>query len=283
MSPFKLTVPTLENSEFTNKEIDHAIDLVRRASKRVDYLHTVYGVASLRESYVRGDAVFHYHIFTEGTNISDYCAVYQRHPGLEVMDVRKKRFGARPDISDAIYAWRTDEDELQITVLVGIVHLLEKPKGRPPTPIPSVIWLQPLDLCPVLTSQVRQSPAMPSLPLGNPFPWAVQEDGERRPDALDIDRPVLQYGQLADNVVESRPQVVGNLASDNRPSKRSFAGQISFDSEPIETCFAIELGHNNTMRIRLKKMPDVRVEGYDLFMCPVHLGDCTVEYAHNGR
>ena len=67
----------------TEAGLDDLKTLVRHSAKRANDWKALYGVAPLREAYLRGDSDWHVHIISTGVDFGDLCVVFQRHPCLQ--------------------------------------------------------------------------------------------------------------------------------------------------------------------------------------------------------
>jgi hypothetical protein len=167
---------------------------------------------------------------------------------------------------------------------------VEKPKRAMLLPIPSMIWLQPLNLCPVLSLEIPTSTSR--LPIsGGTTPTrscgrvsAIRTETEEReahPKAFtDIELSgVLQMGQLARKQVQGGTEVMDNFSDDRRPIPwQSFI--VRSDSEHSILGVTVTLGYNGSIGLTLKRGHDVTLKSFYLFPCPADLSNATIQFGH---
>jgi hypothetical protein len=132
-------------------------------------------------------------------------------------------------------------------VFVHVVQLVEHPQWTFALPVPSVVRLQLLDLFSEVAFERPDRGASGSKPLAS-F-GAATENVDRESGLLaDIDIPsrITEKGQFADQLIEGRPEVVGDLPNEQRAINEGQFLEIS-DAKRICLGFLIELGWNNSI------------------------------------
>ena len=278
-----------------------AIGLVNHALKRKEHWQTLYGLASVAESYARGDFDIHLHLRLKklhGGNIehidsaaarlvrryicnpTDLCIRAQRHPGLEVNHTS--------ETAELHLRWRRGHNRDE-AMFVGIVQLLQKIKGVLPVSVPSLVWLKPSERCnvpfgnavdhaqpvrKVLPFEMWNEHVFPSVP--ESFCLAHQEDRELR---VERGPPVIGSDKLIDNSIQGRPQIVGDLPDQERPFYWELL-RPTLDSKTMMVGLRIVLGYADFIEVIPEEALNTFLEGYDLALCPLDLSEWPTETMH---
>jgi hypothetical protein len=170
-------------------------------------------------------------------------------------------------------------NDLDLTVLVGVIYVMQQPQRTRLTSFPSVIRLQPLDCCPVFRFQIGKGILPPPLIRLRPnlATGAIQVDREAW--NCWVNGGILENGKLKHHMVEDRPQVMSDFSHNYGPSIRKGRG-ISFYTEIPSTNARIEIGYDNSIGICLKETDKFSVQALDVLVCPSNLSDCTTESLH---
>ena len=284
--------------ELIAEQLNDARHFVRHAFERRNHWKAFYGVAPIAEEYCRSDVDIHLHILRayqptagrinyedsavgwERTDIPNLCIRMQLHP------VINPRWRA-PQSSKPISGWhgRQNRDE---AVLVGVVQFLKKKKRTAPTPIPSLVWLKPLDACPQAPRDALKEYAAPPaaskaaddpvLTLGVSDP----KDREGRPfirSNWDSTSVTGQERELPSQPIERGAEVVGNFADAQTPLTRK-RRRLALDAQAVAACVCIELGEDDTIGVSFEEPLKSSVQGFDLALCPLDPSSWPIEIRH---
>jgi len=178
---------------------------------------------TIGEDYYRKFTRIHAHI---RSHLVDFCAI------LESAGSTSSEIG--PSDWHSISAGdekgaRDTEKGLYEPMLVGVVYLVQGNKAISPTPIPSMVWLQPLNHCLMWLGKAldhisaipmpnREFPtrAVPSLKAMSLFMRGIAQR-ENREGCIPCPCRIVQEGQLIDKTIKSRPHVIGKLPDRNTP------------------------------------------------------------------
>lgn len=229
--------------KFRCKTLNDGIDGVSDLTKgKVDPEFCDYPT-SVVERYKRLDCRIHMH--ARGA-LNEFCAIFQHTPSMPNRGV-----GAAP-MSETNCGSLRNHDLYQ-PMLVRIIDFMEPPKGTiaratllptartQPTPVPAVVWLQPLDHCLVFFAQrinLSASVFLEGRHLNEftfevaPFSLARSEKEYRE---FGIGCRCLAGGivqnELIDQLIKSRPKIVRNLANIDSPVK---GGGLSFYAHAVD-------------------------------------------------
>lgn len=284
-------------AELTGERFNDARDLVRHALKRKDHWQARYGLTSVAESYARGDCDIHLHLRLKKlhsggikkidttlaglirwyiSNPTDLCIRAQRHLALEVDFSSESR--------EAQGCWRRSQN-CDEAVFVGIVQLVKKNKGATLTLVPSLVWLEPLDVCPEVARDALQTPP--------PLVLAGDESGvlsvsDSLVDAFgETDRETgveggitwPQESKLPSQTIERRAQVVRYLPDQHRPTDWEFL-RPTLDSKTVIIGLRVVLGYFDFIEVLPEEPLNVLLETYDLAVCPLDLTSWPIQTMH---
>ena len=286
----------LNPSEIISERFDDARSLIRDAYQSRNNWKSFYGITTAAEAYARGDIEIHLHFlihrnsmlpipkikerdaaFGKGHNMTNFCIWIQRHPFVE--------FASSADVSlktESTHYRSQDGDE---AMLVGIVKILKKKKGTAPMLIPSLVWLKFLDTCPetlVHTLETAQTTSL-SPKVGDKVAVCLApycfSDNVYRKCSMVIGCGVAQEGELPDQKVKCRAEVMGNLPNNRSP----LIGKCWTIVNPnvLTPSFSIELGQDDSIAIVFEEYLSSRLQAYDLALCPLDLSSWPDQCMHS--
>ena len=271
-------------SELTIEQLQDVHNQIVQVSKRRNDLMSVYGITTTVEDYLWGDVGLHFHATIRvALDSASLCAIFQRHPLCDfnvaylrspstVVGVTTERQSSQPNSA------RKKTGDLNEPMFIGVVYLMKNPKDRVSMPIPSMVWLQTSNDCPVLFPKVDTTVCTPSVTSFATTSWAVELD--RKTDFSGIYLRVVQEGQLASQQIQGRPQVVNNLADDYRPLQGNPVVMLGLKAQDIISGVAVSLRNNNTIAVSLDRSVNGVIERLDLLGCPIRLRKRPIERMH---
>jgi hypothetical protein len=138
----------ISSGRMNHQEInDYLSDLFFNAREGVDRFITRSG-APFYKAYRDGVVWFHIHFATDA---AEYCAVFKRNACAEFHTAGVAERNGREQKGRAA---NRHGSLGQGVMLVSVAQLVKKPKRVPPTEIPSMVWLRPLDDCLLVRSEV---------------------------------------------------------------------------------------------------------------------------------
>lgn len=242
--------------------LDHALSQ-RNDSK------AVYGGTTLPEDYVRRERCLHVHFGwrrSAESDLSNFCAVYERLPLPKTSDLVDMEVALRPPLlprDQQAHSAMHGHDELDETVLIGIVEFVKQPERGVATPVPSVIRLNPLDDCHLIIAEgapgARPTPA--SVAPRSATARSVDIDREARAGEQIVVGWMGLFNELIGELVERRAEIVCDLADGKRPTDGD--GCIRSDMRP-ESVLA-------RLRVTLSNAPMVAVIVDEAADCAIEL------------
>ena len=288
------TIPCLyKTSKFEREGLDDIRDCVRKAMKGANNWKAFYGIAALREAYLRVNAEIHIHVWFGVNRMSNFCAIYQRHPCLHFDSID---FNAEPP---EIYGHfcllpksksdttQLGHEDLDLPVFIGNVQLVKKPKAAEPLPIPSVVRLQSLDLCDM--GRLQETDAVGDavgLPLpdaaSGPFTRPEQINRETRIVITNSKIPSVKNGELASEIIECRPEIMTDFSHHYGPMRRDIFQAFDWrrDAEGLLSSLGIYLGPNNFIEFRSGDLSELSIKCVDLLDCPADFRSTTIQGVH---
>lgn len=227
------------------------------------------------ESYIEGLNAVHLHLGLvtygfEQVDSYEVCAVIQRDAG-HGKDCRLPYAshivitGDRYRIEVFKHGHRRDRQ----LVLVQVPHSVQETENVPESFnawVPSEVRLQPLDFCNgARAAEVCQPPRRPG-PLIDPL---LANSGYRK-GILSARRAPANRDELPDEVVEGGPQVVDGVANNcAEPHRRP---GMDPEAKGPQTFISVQLS-DDFIRFASEKHSDLRVKAFQMFVCPVELGE----------
>lgn len=278
-----------------SETFDDARNLVRDALKRRNHWKTLDGLASVAESYVRADVYIHLHL-----RFNKFHALHQSPARLPVGEIERVDSALARDVRRHIAhptdlcahvklcpsiemgspaqagefprgsAWGENGEQ---AMFVGIIQLLKAKKGVTPTPVPSLVWLKRLDLCPKSFGHIGKLPSGgATLPEGvdrnttlSDSSLAFQADGE-----IGSVFSALCGGatDLPSQPVEGRTQIVSNLPDAKGPIDWELF-RPGKNSKAVMVGLSVVLGYADFVEVIPEEPLKTTLESYDLAVSPI--------------
>lgn len=260
--------------ELRREALNNRTDAITHVPKRVSDWHQCnrLTVTSLSKDYLSRKIELHLHVTLKpgllklDPELVEFCAVFEYAPStvkataaeVEVFKGLDSKDGAS-DVKDRC---------LNESVFVGVVQLMQKPKRVSFSPVVSVIRLKPLQYCNVFALQAIADVKSVSVPITveptTLVSFASSALDEDRETMLHLGLQSRKKDELKEDVVQCRPEVMGDLSNDYSPL--GLRECDDFRENDKLSCFRISIDDESFSLECLEPINRI-IESIDLFVC----------------
>lgn len=201
--------------QILGERFNDSADALGHAAERADYWKSVYGLTSITERYLVWGLVIHVHLLPRASSGITVPICFSL--------TCEKAFASGAGWESEARVQNVLGYEHDDVVLVGVVQLVQQPEGIEGVPIPGVVRLKPLNRCDVFASQIVKPPARELRALlDRGGGLGIEEERKGRVvhhAEVVISRRLFEQGELTDELVERRAEIVGNLTDQHWPAR----------------------------------------------------------------
>jgi hypothetical protein len=234
------------------------------------------------KDYATGQFGLHLHLFLKtpinNFESSNFCIIVHGLPDFSMQGQFKLRHLFFRKISSCeintqhtIRVWPiVDRDirQWQQAMFISVIQFMKQPKGMLMR-IPSMIWLQSLNKCPVGIRKVSD--------FSKPIAIIKRISDKDRKFCLVEGSSDLFQGKLPSHMVETATQVVSNLADDDSPFNRR--GFENLDPQCALSSLLIKFRNDGTCISFVKPLNSI-IQGFEVIASPNKFDSNTIQRMH---
>jgi len=280
---------TTHSSEVTSERLDNMRDLLSDVIKSPKNWTVSHGIAPIAESYARGDPELRLSLFLHPD--SEACTIAVKNgdgrrkriypTNLRIWAYRHTHLDSRttPKEPGNLSTTHRSKQNLDEAMFVSITQLTKEKEWAMQIPVTSLIWLKSLNMCPVSSMDVLETPwAFPVFAPEAVFPSTSTNRAYGEGRIFGGGR-CLQQSKLPSQEVECRTQVVGDFTDYNAPLFGEF-GRTPLYSNGIVTSLFVEFGSDNDIGVLSEEPFGILLQGYELGLCPLDLSSWPIQRMH---
>lgn len=243
-----------------------------------DFSQGVINWKPINERYLDGHVGIHFHFGIRAgdhqADPQDFCAYVQRMPNDgAATDFAFDVAVPSPMWEATLKTSRSNGRRNDEPMLVVIVDVTQESEGVKVQSLPALVWLKPLDDCPMGVRNILKHVRSAAGEIGGPpHDWKL---------GLAVGRvyaPAVDVGHLPDEVVKGRPQVVSGITY--RKAKARKLGHLSNSHNPILRLRVELLVEDYRWSVQLPQEPvALFLESLNVFDSPSQLRISTVKSA----
>ncbi len=218
------------SGKLRRETLDNLINLFGDDAERVNHGLPPDCWTPLRERYANNDVRIHMHVLG---GLEDFCAIFQYLRPKVKLPIGARKLWAYPGSVSSGHCDELDSSAnyKQQPMFISIVYFLEPEErvGSAQLVVPALVWLQPLNYCLMFRAQLANHTSaitephaleMGDDPLASSDRLVGAHADEEYRELAGVCRCFdIQQGQLINEAIQSRAQIVGDFTNPDTPIK----------------------------------------------------------------